>query len=142
MDVDNNTETTLFTIFDNTIPLTVTYYINVASTTADTLAIDEVGNGVPYTVIDNANANANANGGVTLYRTTFLTPSGVLSIFGPVDVKVNYDNKKVGVAGVFATATTTYPRVRVWYNEQTFHLNLSFINPPVRFLLAGGFIFL
>ena len=97
MDVDNNTETTLFTIFDNTIPLTVTYYINVASTTADTLAIDEVGNGVPYTVIDNANANANANanGGVTLYRTTFLTPSGVLSIFGTVDVKANSDNKNV-----------------------------------------------
>ena len=61
--------------------------------------------------------NGNATGAATLYRTTTLMPSGVLSIFGPVDVKVSSDNKKVGVAGFSATATTTYPRVRTWYNE-------------------------
>ena len=46
MVVDNNTETSLFTIFDNT--------------TVDTLAIDVDCNGIPHTVIDNA------TGGVTL----------------------------------------------------------------------------
>ena len=109
--VDNNTETSLFTIVDNTTALTVTGYTTFASTTADTLAIDVDGNGILYTVIDNA------TGGSTLYRTTSLKRSGVLSIFGTEDIKVSSDNKKVAVAGVSATATTTYPRVRVWYNE-------------------------
>ena len=54
MVVDNNTETSLFTIVDNTTALTVTGYTTVASTTADTLAIDVDGKGVPHTVIDNA----------------------------------------------------------------------------------------
>ena len=104
---DNNTETSLFTILDNTTALTVIGYTSVANTTTDTLAIDVDVNGIPYTVIDNANGSA------TLYRITSLTPSGEQSIFEPDDVKVSSDNKKVGVAGVSATTTTTYPRVRV-----------------------------
>ena len=79
--VDNNTETSLFTIVDNTTALTVTGYTTFASTTADSLAIDVDGNGIPYTVIDNA------TGGSTLYRTNSLKCSGELSIFGPEDIK-------------------------------------------------------
>jgi hypothetical protein len=58
----------------------------------------------------------NNSGGTLLYRSPSLTPLGATGIFGPVDVKVSSDNKKVGVAGVSATSTL-YPPVCVWYNE-------------------------
>ena len=58
MVVDNNTETSLYTIVDNTTALTVTGYTTVASTTVDTVAIDLDSNRISYTMIDNATGAA------------------------------------------------------------------------------------
>ena len=127
MAMDNNTSTNVYTITDNTSvagstylspTLTVSAPTRIAATTADSLAIDADSNGVPYLAIDNA------SGGAHLYRTTSLTPlksassgMGLLSIFGPIDIAVSADNKKVGVAGVSAASGTTYPAFRIWYDE-------------------------
>ena len=112
MAVDNNTSTLLYSIIDNTTALTVSLAATKASTTAQNLAIATDTSGVPYVVIDNA------TGGAILYRTTSLTDSGSVGLYGAVDVKVSSDNTKVGVAGISVdNAATGYPAVRVFYNE-------------------------
>jgi hypothetical protein len=112
MVVDNmSTGTAVMKIVDNTTALTVTSVGTIADVSVDSLAIDADSNGVPYIVVDNTTV------GATLYSTTSLTNLGIVSIFGPVDVKVSSDNTKVGVVGVSHTSANTYPAVRVWYNE-------------------------
>ena len=111
MAIDNDTDTLLYSIIDNTTALTVSLAGTLASTTADNLAIATDTNGVPYVVIDNA------TGGANLYRTTSLTPLGAVGLYGAVDVEVSSDNTKAGVAGISTDAATGYPAVRVWYNE-------------------------
>jgi hypothetical protein len=90
--------------------LTVSLVATVSSTIATNLAIDADSNGVPYIVIDNTS-------GAHLYRTVSPTYLGNSLVFGAVDVHVSSDDKEVGVAGVSAASSTTYPAVRVWYNE-------------------------
>jgi hypothetical protein len=118
MVIDNKTSTLLYSIIDNTTALIVSLAGTVLSTTAETLAITAVGD-VPYVAVDNS------TGGVLVYKTTSLTPltqtngstvHGV-SNTGPIDIAVAADNKTVGVAGVSAASTTTYPAVRIFYDE-------------------------
>ena len=68
-------------------------------------------------MIDNATTGAVLYAGTTLVPLGGISNSQSLGIFGPVDVKVSSDDKKVGVAGETTVGTNTYPAFRIWYNE-------------------------
>jgi hypothetical protein len=128
MVVDNNSDAAatqegfvLYTITDNTTvsgtgSLGATLTVSVSTINreprVESLAIDVDSNGVVYTVIDNSS-------GAYLYTgsTTMVELGAAIGVFGPVDVKVSSDDKKVGVAGFATQSTNTYPAVRIWYNE-------------------------
>jgi len=116
MAVDNNTTTEVLQIVDNTTALVVTQLGEIAATTADTIAITTDGVS-PFIAVDNGTS------GTAVYQTTTqLTPTTGDKVFGvaktgPVDIAIASDNSSIVVTGVSAASSTTYPAVRVFYNE-------------------------